>query len=72
MGLLIFITVLLTVINVITVKELTWMLKHSRLDNQLFYRLCLIPPIGFITYCFAIAAMTITVLIFVIMDIWKK
>jgi hypothetical protein len=72
MGLLIFIGVLLTLINIVMTKELTNILKHSRLDNQFFYRLCLIPPIGLITYCLAIIVIVITVLIFTIMDIWYK
>ena len=72
MGLLIFIVVLLTIINIVMTKELTNMLTHSRLDTQFFYRLCLIPPIGFVTYCLASIVIVITVLIFTIMDIWYK
>jgi hypothetical protein len=72
MGLIIFIGVLLTILNIATTKELTNILKHSRLDNQLFYRLCLIPPIGVITYCISVIVITITVLIFIVMDIWYK
>ena len=72
MGLIIFIAVLLTLINIATTKELTNILKDSRLDNQFFYRLCLIPPIGVITYCISVIVIAITVLIFTIMDIWYK
>lgn len=72
MGLIIFIGVLLTLINIATTKELTNILKDSRLDNQFFYRLCLIPPIGVITYCISVIVIAITVLIFTIMDIWYK
>jgi len=72
MGLIIFIAVLLTLINIVMTKELTSLLTHSRLDNQFFYRLCLIPPIGVITYCLAITVIVITVLIFMVMDIWYK
>jgi hypothetical protein len=72
MGLIIFIAVLLTLINIVMTKQLTSMLTHSRLDTQFFYRLCLIPPIGFVTYCLAIIVIVITVLIFTIMDIWYK
>ena len=72
MTLLIFIGVLLTIINIVMTKELTSMLAHSRLDTQFFYRLCLIPPIGVVTYCLGIIVIAITVLIFTIMDIWYK
>ena len=72
MGLIIFIGVLLTLINIATTKELTNILRHSRLDNQFFYRLCLIPPIGVITYCISVIVIAITILIFTIMDIWYK
>jgi hypothetical protein len=72
MGLIIFIGVLLTLINIATTKELTNILKDSRLDNQFFYRLCLIPPIGVITYCISVIVIAITILIFTIMDIWYK
>ena len=72
MGLIIFIGVLLTLINIATTKELTNILKDSRLDNQFFYRLCLIPPIGVITYCISVIVIAITVLIFIVMDIWYK
>jgi hypothetical protein len=72
MGLIIFIAVLLTLINIVMTKQLTSLLIHSRLDTQFFYRLCLIPPIGIITYCLAIIVIVITVLIFTIMDIWYK
>jgi hypothetical protein len=72
MGLLIFIGVLLTILNIATTKELTNILKDSRLDNTFFYRLCLIPPIGIITYCLSVIVITITVLIITIIDIWHK
>ena len=72
MGLLIFIGVLLTILNIATTKELTNILKDSRLDNPFFYRLCLIPPIGIITYCLSVIVITITVLIITIIDIWYK
>jgi hypothetical protein len=72
MGLLIFIGVLLTILNIATTKELTNILKDSRLDNTFFYRLCLIPPIGIITYCLSVIVITITVLIITIIDIWYK
>ena len=72
MGLIIFIGVLLTLINIATTKELTNILKDSRLDNQFFYRICLIPPIGVITYCISVIVIAITVLIFIVMDIWYK
>ncbi len=72
MGLIIFIGVLLTILNIATTKELTSILKDSRLDSPFFYRLCLIPPIGIITYCLSVIVITITVLIITIIDIWHK
>jgi hypothetical protein len=72
MGLLIFIGVLLTLINIVMTKELTNILKDSRIDNPFFYRVCLIPPIGIITYILSIIVIVTSVLIFTVMDIWYK
>lgn len=72
MGLIIFIGVLLTILNIATTKELTSILKDSRLDNPFFYRICLIPPIGVITYCISVIVIVITVLVFTVLDIWYK
>jgi len=72
MGLIIFIGVLLTLINIVMTKELTNILKDSRLDTPFFYKICLIPPIGVITYMLSVIVITITVLIFMVMDIWYK
>ena len=72
MGLIIFIAVLLTLINIVMTKELTNILKDSRIDNPFFYRICLIPPIGVITYCISIIVILISVLIFTVLDIWYK
>jgi hypothetical protein len=70
MGLIIFIGVIITLINIVMTKQLTDILKDTRLDNQFFYRLCLIPPIGLITYCLSIIVIIISVLIFTVIDIW--
>jgi hypothetical protein len=51
MGLIIFIVLMLTIINIFTTKELTNMLSETIFDNTTFYRICLIPPIGAIIYC---------------------
>ena len=72
MGLIIFIGLLITLINIVMTKELTDILKDSIIDNPLFYRLCLIPPIGVITYCLSIILIVISVLIFTAIDIWNN
>ena len=72
MGLMIFIGVIITLINIVMTKELTDILKDTRLDTHFFYRLCLIPPIGLITYCLSLVVIVISVLIFTVIDIWYK
>lgn len=72
MGLIIFIIVLLTLINIVMTKELTNILKDTRIDNPIFYRLCLIPPIGVVTYILSIIVIITSVLILTIIDVWYK
>ena len=72
MGLIIFIGVLLTLINIVMTKELTSILKDIIIDKPLFYRVCLIPPIGVITYCLSIIVIVISFLIFTAIDIWNN
>jgi hypothetical protein len=71
MGIIIFAALIITIVNIFTTKELTDILSESIFDNTTFYRICLIPPIGLITYCIFIILMLIMVLLETIKNIWK-
>lgn len=68
---IIFAALIITIVNIFTTKELTDILSESIFDNTTFYRICLIPPIGLITYCIFIILMLIMVLLETIKNIWK-
>ena len=71
MGLLIFAVLMVTIINIFTTRELTQMLSETRFDNTTFYRICLIPPIGAITYGMCILIIIVVFLVETIRDIWR-
>lgn len=71
MGIIIFAALIITIVNIFTTKELTDILSESIFDNTTFYRICLIPPIGLITYCIFIILVVIMVLLETIKNIWK-
>ena len=71
MGTIIFAVLIITMVNIFTTKELTDMLSETIFDNKTFYRICLIPPIGAITYCICIILIIILFLVEVIKDIWR-
>jgi hypothetical protein len=72
MGLIIFIIILITLTNIFITRQLTDLLKDTRLDTRFFYRLALIPPIGAIVYCLSIIVIIVSFLIVTVMDIWHK
>jgi hypothetical protein len=71
MGIIIFTALIITIVNIFTTKELTNWLSETIFDNSTFYRICLIPPIGAITYCLLIISVTIVFLVETIKDIWR-
>ena len=71
MGIIIFTALIITIVNIFTTKELTNWLSETIFDNSTFYRICLIPPIGVITYCLLIISVTIVFLLETIKDIWR-
>ena len=70
-GIIIFALFIITIVNIFTTKELTEMLSETRLDNSTFYRICLIPPIGAITFGLVIIVIIIVSIMETIRDIWK-
>jgi hypothetical protein len=71
MGIIIFAALVIIIVNIFTTKELTDVLSETMFDNKTFYRTCLIPPIGLITYCIFIILILILSLVETIINIWK-
>jgi hypothetical protein len=71
MGILIFAALMLTIINILTTRELTNVLSETRFDNTTFYRICLIPPIGVITFGMCVILIIIVAIMEMIRDIWR-
>jgi hypothetical protein len=71
MGTIIFAILMVTIVNIVTTKELTNMLSETIFDNTTFYRICLIPPIGVLTYCICIILIIIVFLLETIKNIWR-
>ena len=71
MGLLIFIVLIAVIINIFSTTELKEVLKDTIIDNSLFYRICLIPPIGAITFGLCVILIIIVFLLETIRNIWK-
>jgi len=71
MGIIIFAVSLVTIVNIFTTKELTEMLSESIFDNTTFYRICLIPPIGAITFGLFIIVVITVAIMETIRDIWR-
>ena len=71
MGIIIFAVSLVTIVNIFTTKELTEMLSETIFDNTTFYRICLIPPIGAITFGLVIIVVIIVSIMETIKDIWR-
>ena len=71
MGIIIFAVSLVTIVNIFTTKELTEMLSETIFDNTTFYRICLIPPIGAITFGLVIIVVITVAIMETIKDIWR-
>jgi len=71
MGIIIFSVSLVTIVNIFTTKELTNMLSETIFDNTTFYRICLIPPIGAITFGLVIILVITVAIMETIRDIWR-
>jgi len=65
------ISLLVLMINTFVTKEMTEILKDSWLDKPMFYRICLIPPIGFIVFWVSTLLIVFTFFLKIIIDIWK-
>jgi hypothetical protein len=65
------ISFLVLILNTFTTKELTDILKDSWLDKRTFYRVCLIPPIGFAVYLVVMLLIVLSFFIEMMVNIWK-
>ena len=65
------ISLLVLMLNIFVTDGLTDALKGSCLDKRTFYRVCLIPPIGFAVYLVAILLISLSFFIEMMVDIWK-
>lgn len=70
-GIIIFTALIVTIVNLVATKQLTEILSETIFDKPIFYRICLIPPIGIITYTICILLIVIVFLLTMIKDIWK-
>ena len=70
-GIIIFTAFIVTIVNLVATKQLTEILSETIFDKPIFYRICLIPPIGIITYTICILLIVIVFLLTMIKDIWK-
>ena len=66
------ISLLVIMINTFVTKELTEIFKGTRLDKPMVYRICLIPPIGFIVFWLATLLIVFAFFLNIIIDIWKQ
>lgn len=65
------VTLLILMLNTYLTKELTEIFKGTRLDEPMFYRVCLIPPIGLVIFWFSAILIVIAFFIDMVSDIWK-
>lgn len=65
------ISLLVIMINTVVTKELKEALENSWLDRPMFYRVCLIPPIGFAVFWIFTLFIVIVFIINMISDICK-
>lgn len=66
------ISLLVIMINTVVTKELKEALENSWLDRPMFYRVCLIPPIGFAVFWIFTLFIVIVFIINMISDICKQ
>jgi hypothetical protein len=71
MAIIIFLILIVTMVNIFTTKQLTEMLSESIFDNTTFYRICLIPPIGTISFGICILLIIIVAILETIKNIWR-
>ncbi len=64
------VTLLMLMLNTYLTKELTEIFEGTRLDKPIFYRVCLIPPIGFIIFWVSTLLIVLTFFVGMIKDIW--
>ncbi len=65
------ISLLVFMLNTFVTDELTDTLKDSWLDKKTFYRVCLIPPIGFAVYFVVILLIVLSFFIGMMIKVWK-
>ena len=70
-GIIIFTTFIVTIVNLLATKQLTEILSETIFDKPIFYRICLIPPIGIITYTICIMLFILVFLLTTIKNIWR-
>jgi hypothetical protein len=58
-------------LNTFVTKELTSILQNTWVDKPVFYRICLIPPIGSIVFFISTLLIVLTFLFSMIIDVWK-
>ena len=71
MGVVVLIFLLVFGINIVITKNVSESFEGSILDNKIFYRICLIPPIGIITYALFTIFVVFVMLLVSIKEIWK-
>jgi hypothetical protein len=70
-GIIIFTAFIVTIVNLLATKQLTEILSETIFDKPIFYRICMIPPIGIITYTICIMLFILVFLLTMIKDIWR-
>jgi hypothetical protein len=65
------ISLLVLMLNTFVSEDLTNILKDSWLDKKIFYRVCLIPPIGFAVYLVVILLIVLSFFIGMMIKVWK-
>lgn len=64
-------TLLMLMLNTYLTKELTEIFEGTWLDKPIIYRICLIPPIGFVVFWVSTLLIVLTFFVGMIKDIWK-
>ena len=65
------VTLLMLMLNTYLTKELTEIFKGTRLDKPIFYRVCLIPPIGFVVFWVSTLLIVFGFFVEMITDVWN-
>ena len=64
-------TLLMLMLNTYLTKELTEIFEGTWLDKPIIYRICLIPPIGFVVFWVSTLLTISSFFLKIIIDIWK-